>query len=58
MKLTDLFKIIYASKQVEDEYSDLIENVKAAGLLGINAIHYSNYDLLSKELKDLGVPVP
>ena len=34
---------------------DLIENVEAARLIGIHAIHYSNYNLLSKELKDLGV---
>ena len=36
---------------------DLIENVKAARLLGMHAIHYRNYKLLSNELKDLGVPI-
>ena len=36
---------------------DLIENVEAARLLGIRAIHYRNYNLLSKQLRDLGVPV-
>ena len=36
---------------------DLIENVKAARLIGMHAIHYRNYKLLSNELKELGVPV-
>ncbi len=36
---------------------DLIENVKAARLIGMQAIHYRNYKLLSNELKELGVPV-
>ena len=36
---------------------DLIKNVEAARLLGIHAIHYRHYNSLSKELKDLGIPV-
>ena len=36
---------------------DLIENVKAARLIGMQAIHYHNYKLLSNELRELGVPV-
>ena len=34
---------------------DLIENVNAARLIGMHAIHYRNYKLLSNELKNLGV---
>ena len=36
---------------------DLIENVNAARLIGMHAIHYRNYKLLFNELKNLGVPV-
>ena len=43
MKLTDLFKIIYASKQVEDEYSDLIENVKINNLLDCSREIFSSF---------------
>ena len=36
---------------------DLIENVTAASLIGMHAIHYRNYKLLSNELKEIGVHV-
>ena len=36
---------------------DLIDNVNAARLIGMHAIHYRNYKLLSNELEYLGVPI-
>ena len=56
-----IYDCLLESSQVDPEecifIDDLMENVEAARLLGIHAIHYSNYNLLSKELKDLGVTI-
>ena len=56
-----IYDCLLESSQVDPEecifIDDLMENVEAARLFGIHAIHYSNYNLLSKELKDLGVTI-
>ena len=34
---------------------DLIENIESAKTLGLNTIHYKNYNMLKKELHGLGI---